>query len=100
MDTLGVSQPGVEQFGINLVANTSPSSVGSNPDNGQFGFGAVVGNYSTPNQFYYSSGDTIAQSPKSSGVTNYTITYLVNVEGLTPGGKYRSDQTLVVLGTF
>lgn len=100
MSMLDSSQPGTEQFGINLVANTSPSSIGANPDNGQFGFGAVASNYSTPNQYYYVSGDTIAQSPKSSGVTNYTITYLVNVEGLTPGGQYKSDQTLVVLGTF
>ena len=37
---------------------------------------------------------------KSSGITNYTITYLLNVAGLTPGGEYRSDQTLVVLGTY
>jgi len=100
MSTLDSSQVGKEQFGLNLVANTSPASVGANPDNGQFGYGTVVGNYSTPNKYYFASGDTIAQSPKSSGVTNYTITYLVNVEGMTPGGQYRSDQTLVVLATF
>jgi hypothetical protein len=100
LGTLSSPLPGAEQFGINLVANTSPTSVGNNPDNGLFGFGAIVGNYSTPNKYYYASGDVIAQSPKSSGVTNYTITYLVNVEGLTPGGQYKSDQTLVVLGTF
>ena len=100
MNVLETSQIGKEQFGLNLVANTTPASVGANPDNGGFGFGSVASNYSTPNHYYFSSGDTIAQSPKSSGITNYTITYLVNVEGLTPGGQYKSDQTLVVLATF
>lgn len=100
MSTRGPSQIGTEQFGLNLVANTSPSSIGANPDNGQFGYGSITTNYATPNQYYFASGDTIAQSPKSSGITNYTITYLVNVAGLTQGGQYKSDQTLVVLATF
>jgi hypothetical protein len=100
MSTTGSSQSGTEQFGINLVANTSPVSVGTNPDNGQFGFGSVAANYATPNQYRYVSGDTIAQAPKSSGLTNYTITYLVNVAGLTPGGIYSSNQTLIVTGTY
>lgn len=94
------STPGTEQFGINLVANTSPASVGSNPDNGQFGFGEASPNYGMPNQFRYVSGETIAIAPKSSGITNYTITFLVNVAGLTPGGQYTSNQTLVITGTY
>jgi len=100
MTTTGASQSGIEQFGINLVANTSPSSVGANPDNGQFGFGAATTNYGTSNQYRYVSGETIAQAPKSSGLTAYTISYLVNVAGLTPGGQYTSNQTLIVTGTY
>jgi hypothetical protein len=94
------STPGTEQFGINLVANTSPTSVGANPDNGQFGFGTAAANYNTSNQYRFVSGDTIASAPKSSGTTNYTISYLVNVNSLTPGGNYTSNQTLVVTGTY
>ena len=94
------SQTGTEQFGINLVANTQPKSVGANPDNGTFGFGSIDNNYNTSNYYRYVSGDTIAKSLKSSGVTNYTLTYLVNVAGLTPGGQYKSNQTLIVLGTY
>lgn len=94
------SQPGQEQFGINLVANTSPKSIGSNPDNGQFGYGTIATNYDTANKYRYVSGETIASAPKSSGVTNYTISYLVNVGNLTPGGQYTSNQTLVVTGTY
>lgn len=100
MATTGSSVPGTSQFGINLVANTSPVSVGANPDNGSFGYGLASTNYNTPNQYRYVSGETIAQAPKSSGVTNYTITYLVNVNGLTPGGVYTSNQTLIVTGTY
>lgn len=100
MTTTGASAAGIEQFGINLVANTSPTSVGANPDNGQFGFGTAAPNYGTSNMFRYVSGETIATAPKSSGVTNYTLSYLVNVGSLTPGGEYTSNQTLIVTGTY
>jgi hypothetical protein len=94
------SHTGTEQFGINLVANTSPASFGANPDHGQFGFGAASANYGTANQFRYVSGETIASAPKSSGLTTYTISYLINVTSLTPGGQYTSGQTLIVTGTY
>jgi hypothetical protein len=100
MSTTGPSVAGTSQFGINLVANTSPVSVGANPDNGQFGYGTVASNYATPNSYRYVSGETIAQATKNSGLTTYTITYLVNVPALTPGGVYTSNQTLVVTGTY
>lgn len=100
MDTAGSSQIGTDQFGINLVANTSPKSFGANPAQGLFGFGTASPNYNTSNQFRYVSGDVIASAPKSSGVTTYTISYLVNVGSLTPGGQYASHQTLIVTGTY
>ena len=104
MTANAASQPGIEQFGVNLVANTSPTSFGANPDNGtapnNFGFGEVAPNYGTPNQFRFVSGETIASAPKSSGKTIYTLSYLVNVTGLTPSGTYTTDQTLVVTGTY
>lgn len=104
MSATAASQPGTEQFGINLVANTTPSSFGANPNNGtapnNFGFGQAATNYDTSNQFRYVSGETIALAPKSSGRTDYTLSYLVNVTALTPGGKYSADQTLVVTGTY
>jgi len=100
MTTTGSSQIGIEQFGINLVANTLPVSIGANPNNGQFGFGVAAPDYNTPNNYRYVSGETIALAPKSSGVTIYTISYLVNVATLTPGGQYSSNQTLIVTGTY
>ena len=100
MPVTGSSVPGTEQFGINLVANTLPVSVGSNPNNGQFGFGSITANYGTANQFRYVSGETIAMAPKSSGVTTYTISYLINVTSITPGGQYTSNQTVIITGTY
>lgn len=95
------SSPGTEQFGLNLVKNTSPA-VGNNPDYGQFGLAAAKPepNYNSPNSFYYSNGDTIASSPKSSGQITYTISYMVNVGDLTPGGQYASNQSIICTGTF
>ena len=100
MATAGPSQVGIEQFGINLVANTSPVSFGSNPDNGQFGFGQANNSYDDANNYRYVSGETIAEAPKTSGKTIYTISYLVNVGALTPGGQYTANQTLIVIGTY
>jgi hypothetical protein len=100
MATTAVSQVGIEQFGINTVANTLPTSLGANPDNGSFGFGQAATNYNTSNNYRYVSGDTIALGPKSSGLTNYTISYIINVSDLTPGGTYTSGQTLLCTGTY
>lgn len=100
MTTAGPAQIGIEQFGINLTANTSPQAFGADPDHGQFGFGNASPNYKTPNEFRYASGDTIAIGPKSSGITTYTISYVANVGSLTPGGQYTSKHELVCTATF
>ena len=97
------SSPGTEQFGMNLVANTSPTSFGANPiqvpDN-TFSFGAVASGYNTANLFKYIKGDTIAQSTKSTGETDFTISYLYNISNVTAAGEYRFDHDLVVTATF
>jgi len=100
MASTAPSQAGVEQFGINLVANTSPTSLGNNPDHGQFGFGSATSDYGTTNSYRYVSGETVASAPKSSGITIYTISYIVNVSSFTPGGDYTGDQTMVCTATF
>lgn len=100
MSSSDSSISGLKQFGMNLVANTEPFSLGANPNQGQFGFGVAAPNYGTSNMYRFVSGETIATAPKSSGVTAYTISYIVNVDGLTPGGQYTAKQTLVCTGTF
>lgn len=100
MGSTDTSQAGTEQYGINLVANTSPTSFGANPNHGQFGFGDANTGYDTPNNFRFVSGEQIATGPKSSGKTIYTVSYLINVSSLTPGGVYTANQTFIVTATF
>jgi hypothetical protein len=100
MASAGPSVAGTEQFGLNVVANTLPTSLGANPANGQFGFGQAATNYNSSNNYRYVSSDTIALGPKSSGTTIYTISYIINVNALTPGGDYTGGQTLLCTGTY
>lgn len=91
---------GIDQFGINVVANTSPASLGANPDNGQFGYGEAHTGYNTSNNYQYNSGDIIADGPKSSGLTNYTISFIVDVQGRDTAGQYTSGQVLLCTATY
>lgn len=100
MTSTAAAQAGTEQFGLNIVANTAPIAFGANLNNGGFGFGAAAPSYATANQFRFVSGESIATAPKSSGKTDYTISYIANVNGRTPGGQYSGKQTIVVTGTY
>jgi hypothetical protein len=91
---------GVDQYGFNLVANTVPITFGANPNFGQFGFGSVATNYATSNSYRFVNGEEIAYSGKSSGITVYTISYIVDVAQLTPGGQYASTQNIVCTATY
>lgn len=93
---------GTEQFGINLKDNATPN-IGSEAvqvPSGTFSFGTASSNYNTANSFRYVSGETIAHAPKSSGQTDYTISYIVNTSTTTPGGSYLGNQTLLCTGTY
>lgn len=95
-----------EQFGINLVANTSPSVIGANPtrqpvDDSTFAYGVAAAGYNTANLYQYNQGDVIAESViRGYGQTDYTITYLFNTTPTTPSGTYRIEQDLVITATF
>ena len=104
--TAPASPGSVEQFGINLVANTNPASLNGPsanpvqvPDN-TFSFGTVASGYNTANLYKYVKGDTIASSTKSSGETDYTISYIYNITQLTPNGNYTYNGVLVATSTF
>jgi hypothetical protein len=95
--------PGVEQFGINLVSNTSPASFGSDPvqlPDSSASFGQPSPGYNIPNTFKYNDGDIIAESSKSSGKTCFVVSYVVNVSSVTPAGTYLFDQIIVATGTY
>jgi hypothetical protein len=97
-----------EQFGINLVANNScgnglPASLGASPvqvPSSTFSFGAAASGYNTTCQFKYVNGDTVASSSKSSGETDYTISYIFNITAVTPGGTYTMNHVLVATSTY
>jgi len=114
LSAASLSSPGTEQFGMNLVANTSPV-LGANPvqfPSSVFSFGTVTAGapgpngssvavgYDTANYFKYNSGDVIAASNQSSGQTNYTISYITNISSTTPGGAYTFNQVLIALPTY
>lgn len=101
--TAAASSPGTEQFGINLVANTAPTAFGANPNqipDSTFSFGYAASGYDTPNVYQYNQGDIVAQADSSSGRTDYTISYIFNVNQYTPAGLYTINHSLVATSTF
>jgi hypothetical protein len=96
------SSAGTEQFGINLKANTSPATVGADPVQSPvgFGYGAAATGYDTTNVYKYVKGDTIASATKSSGTTQYTVTYLINISNATKAGHYTFNHVIVATSTF
>lgn len=96
------SDPGTEQFAINVVANTMPA-VGAAPvqvPTDQGVFGVVEDAYKTANLFKYTSGEVIARSDTESGRTDYTISMIVNISNATPAGHYSGDFAAVVVPAF
>lgn len=96
------SSPGIEQFGMNTVANTSPV-VGANPvqvPDGQQIFGIATPDYQTANKFKYVSGDTVGKGITDSGQTEYTLSMIVNISNSTPAGHYSGDFMTVVVPVY
>ncbi len=113
--TTGASSPGTEEFGINLVANTSPATFGADPVNvpdDSYADGQAFGDgpggerdYDDPNEYAYGVGDTIARSQatigrQAVGRTDYTISYIANISNITAGGTYRMEHDLVAVVTY
>jgi hypothetical protein len=96
------SQIGVEQFGINLVANTTPG-IGANPTqtpDATFSFGEAAPGYNIVDQFQYIDGDTIALSDNESGITEYTLSMIANISTSTTGGRYNTTLVIQALPTY
>lgn len=96
------SMQGTEQFGINVVANTTPQ-LGADPTlmpDDTVATGVANPKYGTPNQFAYINGDEVARSTSQSSQIRYTISMIVNVAGSTPAGHYAGDFSAVVTPVF
>lgn len=90
------SDPGTEQFGFNLVANSTPG-IGVDPVGG---IGQVSLGYNTPNLFKFIPGDKIAESPGPSNLTNYMMSFIANVTETSAAGEYFSHITIVATGRY
>lgn len=101
----GVSTQGTEQFGINLVANTTPA-IGADPvldPSATYANGEAATNYDTADTYTYNVIDTIAQSGASGpawGRTDFTISYIANMSSITEAGTYIMEHDLVVTVTY
>lgn len=97
-----------EEFGYNLVANTSPGNFGANPTNqpdNSFADGVIASGYDTPNEFKFGAGETLVQSPgtignPAIGQTDYTISYIAKKKPTTPAGMYVFNHDLVAVATY
>jgi hypothetical protein len=104
MSSQGASTVGTEQFGINLRANTSPTTFGADPTqqpDSTFAGGYAATGYDTANQYKYNQGDVIAQTVTGGwGLTTYTISYIGNISSITRAGSYSMTHDLVVVATY
>ena len=103
---------GTEQFGINLVQNSCPpASVGCTPPLGanpvlipdsNFANGSAAAGYNTTNQYRYVQGETVATNSGNPawGRTDYTVSYIANISGITEAGLYRKVHILTAVTTF
>lgn len=97
-----------EEFGMNVVSNTSPAAMGSNPVNfpdNSFADGQAATGYQTSNQYKYTKGDIIARSQANvgnpaTGRTDFTISYIAKINNITAAGFYTMNHQLVTVPTF
>jgi len=91
------SQPGQNQFGLNLVANNQPT-VGSYAQGP--GTGLPTSSYANPNLFSFNPGSVIASSTQPSDYRQYTISYIINISNSQPPGVYATTLSYIALGNF
>jgi len=92
------SQPGVNQFGINLVANDE-LNVGEDPE-GEWANAVTAPNYGQPNLFMYQPGDVVAYSSSVSLMKKFTVSYVVNASPNLRAGVYTTTINFIASGRF
>lgn len=98
LDEPTTSQQGVNQFGINLVANSTPA-VGNNPE-GPWTNAVVSPGYDQPNHYMLQTGDVVAYSPNVSLMRKYTVSYVVNSSQDLKPGVYTTTINFIASGRF
>ena len=90
---------GTAGFGINLRANTSPS-VGADVITNA-GTCGVASDYGTANKFtWIPSVATAVTNVTAPADCVYTVSYVANINTVTPAGAYTSATTYIATGTF
>jgi len=97
VDPAAASAQGTEQFGMNLMANTTPA-VGTAP--GGAGSAAPAAGYNTADSFKFTPGDTVASSTGADDFRRFTVSYIANVGNATEPGNYSTTLTYVCTATF
>lgn len=95
--TQTASSAGTSQFGLNLVANSTPS-VGANVTG--TGSGAATANYGTADQFRFVTGDSVGSAAAATNANTFTVSYLVNIGGAQAAGVYTATMTYICTATF
>lgn len=92
------SQPGTNQFGINLVQNSLPA-VGDDPE-GIWANAVPTSGYNQPNKYMYTSGDIVAESPNVSLMKKFTVSYILNSSPTLRAGVYTTTINYIASGRF
>lgn len=98
MTVAGASVLDSKQFGINLMANTTPS-VGSNVTG--TGSGTPATGYGTADQFKFNpAGEIIASASAATNSNVFTTSYIANIDGSTAAGSYSTVLTYTATANF
>jgi hypothetical protein len=85
------------QFGINLMANTTPS-IGTAASG--TGTGVAATGYNTANQFKFVTGDTIASATAPTNSNTFTTSYIANINGAAAAGSYSTQLTYIATANY
>jgi len=93
------SSPGTAQFGINLKANSAPST-GTGVSGA--GSGLPTSDYGTADNFKFvaNASTPMAQATAVTAENTYTVSYIANIDPTTPAGAYTTTITYICTGNF
>jgi hypothetical protein len=95
------STVGTKQFGLNLVANTTPAVGTAVSGTGTATATNTAGFYNSANNFtFHTSGDTVASVSAPTNGNTFTVSYIANIDSLTPPGAYTTTLTYTATANF
>lgn len=86
-----------KQFGINLMANTTPAVGVATSGSGT---GTPATGYNTANSFKFASSDTVASAAAATNTNSYTVSYIANIDGVTAPGAYSTVLNYVATANY